>query len=226
MNTVNGSPPMKKTIKPTFIGILIVHFPTVHLAIIFLSLVCAYLYPGPEKIVLVLVSIYLFPLLAHRIHDVFFPLKETRTIIPSGDYPPWWGSYHIQKIFIALPFLEAPLRLIPGAFSLWLRLWGSQIGKKLHWPPLMEIADRSLLDIGHGTVIGQHTGLYCHVLNPSKDGRILLYVKKIRIGHGCFIGSGSLLGPGVTITDGTKLDIKTEIATDKAQANLAPKETL
>lgn len=38
--------------------------------------------------------------------------------------------------------------LIPGIFSCWLRLWGAKVGRDVYWTTRLEIADRSLLEIG------------------------------------------------------------------------------
>lgn len=198
-------------IQVTTLGRLIIFFPLLHLFIIICSIYFAYLYVHWAMPLIVLSAIYLFPLLSHRLHDYFFPLTDEKVIIPNGQYPAWWGSYQIQYIFIAMPVLETPLRLVPGLYSAWLRGWGSQIGRKVVWPPSLEITDRSLMVIGDGTVIGHHTGYYCHVLNPTKDGRLLLFVKKIVIGSYCFIGSGSRIGPGNIIPDRSKLDVLTDL---------------
>ncbi len=198
-------------VRVTVLGRFIVYFPFLHLSVIIFAFYASYLSVHWMMPVFILAAIYLFPMLAHRLHDLFFPLTDERVIIPNGQYPAWWGSYQIQYIFISIPALEAPLRLIPGLYSAWLRAWGSQIGRRVVWPPMLEITDRSLMVIGDGSVIGHHTGFYCHVLNPTKDGRLLLYVKKIVIGKYCFIGSGSRIGPGNTIPDMTKLDVLTDL---------------
>lgn len=198
-------------IQVTMLGRLIVFFPLLHLCLILSAFFLTYLYTHWLMPFFIIFAIYLFPLLSHRLHDYFFPLIDERVIIPNGQYPAWWGSYQIQYIFIAMPGLEAPLRLVPGLFSAWLRGWGSQIGRQVVWPPSLEITDRSLMIIGDNTVIGHHTGYYCHVLNPTKDGRLLLFVKKIIIGNYCFIGSGSRIGPGNIIPDRSKLDVLTDL---------------
>src|SRR6266851_3058498 len=67
----------------------------------------------------------------------------------------------------ALPLLELFLQLTPGAFSLWLRLWGSRIGRRVHWTPRVEIADRSMLAVGDDVVFGHKVECYAHAIKPS-----------------------------------------------------------
>ncbi len=107
--------------------------------------------------------------------------------------------------------------MIPGAFSCWLRLWGSKIGKRVYWTPRLELLDRHLLDIGDSVVFGYNSGLCGHIVvsrrqfekqsqlgisdtvAQSKDDRPVLLIGKVTIGDGAFIGAGSRLGPGVVI---------------------------
>lgn len=102
--------------------------------------------------------------------------------------------------------------MVPGLYSIWLRAWGSKIGKKIYWPPLMEIADKSLLEVGDYCILGHKSSFYSHVLSPAKDGRTIVYVNKITIGPGSFIGAKCNLGPGVKIAPLTKIDAGTNLS--------------
>jgi acetyltransferase-like isoleucine patch superfamily enzyme len=75
----------------------------------------------------------------------------------------------------------------------------------------MEIADKSLMDVGDSAILGHCCSYYSHVLSPAKDGRIIIYVNKITIGEGAFIGTKSNLGPGVVVAPMTKLDVGTNL---------------
>lgn len=152
-----------------------------------------------------LVVLYGLPLLAYRLHTWVYPISEGVSYLRRQHYSPWWGSHQIQLVYIALPLLETLLRLIPGAFSAWLRLWGAEIGQQVYWTPGLEIADRGLLSIGDRVVIGHRVGLYAHVIKPKRQD-LLLYVKRIRIEDDVFVGAGSHLGPGVIVRAGTYLN--------------------
>ena len=155
--------------------------------------------------------LYGFPLAVYRLHAWVYPIREGTSYLQGKTYSPWWGSHQLQQIYIAFPVLEAILRLIPGAFSLWLRLWGSKVGQGVYWTPAIEIADRGLLEIGDRVVFGYRVGLYGHVVKP-KQGDLLLYVKTVKIGSDAFIGAGSVLGPGAALSEGSFLPAESRLS--------------
>ncbi len=61
------------------------------------------------------------------------PLKPGVSLIDERTFSPWLASHHIQAFYDALPFLESLLRVIPGFYSLWLRMWGSRVGYGVEW---------------------------------------------------------------------------------------------
>ena len=136
--------------------------------------------------ILGLFFLYGFPLLAYHLHRFVYPLAHGISYLQGSDYSPWWGSHQFQLIYIAFPALEILLRLVPGVFSAWLRLWGANIGKQVYWTPALEIADRGLLTIGDGVVFGHRVGMYSHIIKPRRDN-LMLYLNPITIGDGSFI---------------------------------------
>jgi acetyltransferase-like isoleucine patch superfamily enzyme len=157
-----------------------------------------------------LFSLYAFPLLTYRLHQWRYPIAEGIDYLMGKEYNPWWGSHQIQTIYIVLPVLEKILQVIPGAFSVWLRLWGAEVGVNVYWVPQIEIADRGLLKIGNNVVFGYQVRLFSHVVKPRKDN-LMLYVKSIEIGNNVFIGVGSNLGPGVVLEDNVFVQAKTDL---------------
>ncbi|WP_335129684.1 acyltransferase [Nostoc sp.] len=155
-------------------------------------------------------SIYGLPVLVYRLHEWVYPVREGISYLQNKEYNPWWGSHQIQVIYIAIPVLEAVLRLIPGVFSCWLRLWGAKVGRDVYWTTRLEIADRSLLEIGDRVVIGHGVGIYSHIIKPRKQN-LMLYVKKVKIGSNVFVGAGSNLAAGVVIGDGSYLPAATKL---------------
>jgi acetyltransferase-like isoleucine patch superfamily enzyme len=168
-----------------------------------------------------ILAIYLYPLLAYRLHNIIFPLKEGVYNLALKKYNPWWGSYKIQQIYYHLPFLESLLIMCPGLYSLWLRAWGSKIGKNIVWTPNIQITDRSLMIIGDNVVFGHQAQFISHVITPKKN-EIALYIKKILIGQNSFIGAASRFGPGVTIHENTSIRILT---VGLPNQEFCPKET-
>lgn len=194
----------------TLLSKILLFFPALVLTLIAASLLYLVYAPGVVSGLAVLFSMYGFPLLVYRLHQWCYPLSEGISYLQGKAYSPWWGSHQIQAIYIAIPALEAVLRLIPGAFSCWLRLWGAKIGRQVYWTPGLEIADRGLLEIGDRVVIGHRVGIYPHVIKPRKQD-LMLYVKTVKIGSDVFVGAGSNLGPGAVIGDRTYLPIMTNI---------------
>ncbi|MBD2183204.1 acyl transferase [Planktothrix sp. FACHB-1355] len=194
----------------TVISTILLFFPTLVLLLTGMGFVYFAHSPGIVSGMAILSSLYGLPVLAYRLHQWVYPVREGISYLRGKKYSPWWGSHQIQAIYIAIPALEAVLRLIPGAFSYWLRLWGAKVGRNVYWTPGLEIADRGFLEIGDRVVIGHRVGIYSHVIKPRKQN-LMLYVKKVQIGNDVFVGAGSHLAPGVVIRDGTYLRVATNL---------------
>lgn len=113
-------------------------------------------------------------------------------------------------IYAAIPAFEAFLRLVPGLYSAWLRLWGSKVGKRVYWTPLVEIIDRHMLRIGDDVIFGHRVVCSSHVVSRKENGEFVLLLRYIRIGSGSFIGALSRLGPGVKIPAKSAVPYDTE----------------
>jgi len=166
--------------------------------------------PSPVQPVVLVVILYLVPPLTFRLHRIFFPIRKSLSNLSDPKYSPWWGAHQIQVVYIAIPQLEAALRLVPGLYSAWLRLWGSKIGRRVYWTPNVEITDRHLLDIGDHVVCGHKCKFLGHAIKPSGQ-KMALYTRSIKVGNDVFIGAGSRIGPGAVIADGTFLPVLTDV---------------
>ncbi|BAY21229.1 hypothetical protein NIES2100_09790 [Calothrix sp. NIES-2100] len=194
----------------TFLSSILLFFPTFILMLTGGTIVYFAYSPSIFSILAVLLSIYGLPLLVYRLHQWVYPVQEGISYLLGKEYSPWWGSHQIQVMYIAIPVFEAVLRLIPGAFSFWLRLWGAKVGRDVYWTPGLEIADRGLIEIGDRVVMGHRVGISSHVIKPRKQN-LMLYVKKVKIGNDVFVGAGSVLAPGVVISDRTFLQAATNL---------------
>jgi acetyltransferase-like isoleucine patch superfamily enzyme len=76
----------------------------------------------------------------------------------------WWYITQWQVVFNRVPLLEEVLRLVPGLYSTWLRLWGAEIGAFVYWSPGVKLFDRSFLRIGARVVIGADTKICPHMI--------------------------------------------------------------
>jgi hypothetical protein len=185
-------------------------FPALWMLAVLASALLLVMLPGPASLALLGFMVYLLPVLCFRVHDAVWPLVEGRSRIDAPGYSPWWGGHQFQVMYSAFPALEAALRLVPGLYSAWLRLWGSRVGRRVYWTPLVEITDRSLLEIGDGVVFGHRVACYGHLIKRRGDG-LVLYVRRIRIGAGAMLGAGSRLGPGAELDAGVDLPLLTDV---------------
>jgi hypothetical protein len=147
-----------------------------------------------------LTSIYLAPALAARAVLTICPVKGGSYAPGSRAFLIWWASAQLQMIFCRLPALEEVLRLAPGLYSLWLRLWGARIGRLTFWAPRLRILDRSFLRVGDDVVFGTGVCLNAHVLDHHPGtGQAVLHLADIVVGDRAQIGGYSLLTAGTEV---------------------------
>lgn len=194
----------------TAAGTLIAFFPLGVVAGAIACLIWLASAPSVVPVAALLAVLYLLPMLAFRLHQLALPLRAGGSRLDGKSYVPWWGTHQIQLIYIAVPQLEALLRMVPGLYSLWLRGWGSTIGRRVHWTPMVEVTDRSLLEVGDDVIFGHRAVVFGHVIRHGKHG-LILYVRPVRVGEGVFIGAGSAIGPGAVIRPGARLDAETRV---------------
>jgi hypothetical protein len=149
-----------------------------------------------------LVWLYCVPPLVCRLVMILFPLRREVIAVGSREFFVWWFTANLQVLFSRLPFLEELLRFIPGCYSFWLRLWGSNIGRLTYWAPGVRVLDRSFLRIGDNVTFGAGVLLNAHVLMRDDMGRTVLSLAPISVGQGTLIGGYSLLTAGAQIAAG------------------------
>jgi len=181
-----------------FIGLIFLNYlPFFHAAS--LAAVCFFVRGPWLRLLAGLAWLYLLPPLSARLLLLVSPPTEGRIKLGSADYFKWWALLSLQIIFCRLPFLEELLRLIPGAYSLWLRLWGSKIGRLTYWAPGARILDRSFLAIGNEVVFGAGVSLNPHVVSKNDEGELEVQLGTIRIGDRAVVGGYSILTAGTEI---------------------------
>jgi hypothetical protein len=194
----------------TLLGRLISFYSALLLSLLLATIYWFVYHPSFLQPLLFFIILYIIPPLSLRLHQAIFPISEKPMDLAKRQYSAWWGAHQIQVIYTAVPQLEALLRIVPGAYSVWLRLCGSRIGRNIYWTPNIEITDRSMLEIGDNVVFGHQCKLLGHAIKPTAK-RMILYTKKITIGSDVFIGAGSRIGLGATIADGVYLPILTDV---------------
>jgi hypothetical protein len=148
-----------------------------------------------------LLVLYLVPPLLCRLILAISPLAGGSFPVGSREFAIWWATAQTQILFNRLPMLEELLRLVPGFYSLWLRLWGAKIGRLTFWAPGMRILDRSFLRVGDDVVTGAGVRFNAHVID-SIDGRPTLHLGEISVRNGCQLGGYCLLTAGCVVDDG------------------------
>jgi acetyltransferase-like isoleucine patch superfamily enzyme len=168
--------------------------------------------PNEVGVLSLLFWIYALPLLAYRVYVFVLPIREGVEVLSDpATHCRWLGGYQFQVVYALLPPAETLLKLIPGAFSLWLSLWGSRIGRSVYWAPNCSVTDRGFLIIGDGVLVGFGCSLGAHMIK-SKNGIQTLYVEKIRVGSGALLGAFCDLGPGAQVGDGEFLPFRTSVS--------------
>lgn len=183
------------------LGTLVSLFPALVVGLALAAALWLLAAPGVLPVLALVFVLYGLPPLAFRLHERHFPLREGGSRLVGKAYSPWYGGHQLQLVYLSFPGLERLLRLVPGLFSAWLRLWGAKVGRGVYWTPHFEISDRSLVEIGNSVIFGHRAGVYPHVIKPRRDN-LLLLVKRVRIDDGAFVGAGSVLGPGVHVHAG------------------------
>jgi acetyltransferase-like isoleucine patch superfamily enzyme len=174
-------------------------FPLLMTVLSFAALGVFAQWPTIWAAMLVLFVIYFLPPIVQRIVFRWAALKAGVAKIDGRTFSPWLASHHIQAIYDALPFLESLLRVFPGFYSMWLRMWGSHIGYGVEWPVRMDVLDRSMMDIGNRVVFAREVELAAHVRKKTDGGGSRVLVRGVRIGSYAFIGAGARLGPGANV---------------------------
>lgn len=143
--------------------------------------------------------LYLAPALAARIVMALVPVPEGRIPVGTRAFFAWWALANLQMLFCRLPILEELMRLIPGLYSLWLRLWGARIGRLTYWGAGLRILDRSFLQIGDDVVFGAAVRLNPHVMVRNERGEMELLLASIVVGNRAVVGGYSLLTAGTEL---------------------------
>jgi len=159
---------------------------------------------GPRGWVGAAAVLYLLPPVTARLLTALAGKPAGRYAASDPAFLVWWTTLQLQTLFLRLPFLEEFLRLVPGLYSAWLRLWGSRVGARVYWSAGTTVLDRGYLDIGDGVVFGAGVRLNGHVL-AKEEGRLTLIVDVVRVGAGAAVGGYSLLTAGTEVAPGETL---------------------
>ena len=144
----------------------------------------------------------LVPPLVVRLSQQIRPVPA-EAAVGSAAFLRWWWQFQWQIVFNRLPMIEETIRLVPGLYAVWLRLWGARVGRLIYWTPTLRVLDRQLLDLGDGCTFGAGVSLNPHVIGPHPDtGTMTLLAAPIKVGAGAVVGGESTLLPGCWVGPG------------------------
>ena len=114
-----------------------------------------------------------------------------------------WARYlvtiHVVRVFAGPAYRSTP------AWSWYLRLNGARLGRGV-WVNSLSLMDHNLLEFGDGVVIGSDAHVSGHVVE-----RGVLKTARVRLGAGVLVGTGSVVGIGVTAEPGAQVGALTVV---------------
>lgn len=173
-------------------------------------------WPSGWTILLLTFIVYLLPPIVLRIVMGSAPIKPGVAQIDGRTFSLWLAAHHIQAFYDALPFLESLLRVIPGFYSMWLRLWGSRVGYGVEWPVRLDVLDRNLMEIGNRVVFAREVELAAHVRQKTEGGGSRVLVRGVRIGSYAFLGAGVRVGPGANVPANANVPAMTVVGVNES----------
>ena len=175
------------------------YFPLMMTAATFTALGVFAQWPSLWTVLLLLFIIYGLPPMVLRVMFRWAPLKIGVSAIDGRAFNAWLAAHHIHAFYDALPYLESLLRVFPGFYSMWLRMWGSRVGYGVVWPVRIDVLDRNLMDIGNRVTFEREVELAAHVRQKMDGGGARVLVRPVRVGGYAFIGACARIGPGATV---------------------------
>ena len=172
-------------------------------------------WPSLWSAALILFVVYVLPPMVQRIMFRWAPLKHGVACIDGRAFCSWMAAHHIQAFYDALPYLESLLRVIPGFYSMWLRMWGSRVGYGVVWPVRMDVVDRHLMDIGNRVTFDREVELVAHVRQKMEGAGSRVLVRPVRIGSYAFLGAGVRVGPGATVPHNANVPAMTVVGVNE-----------
>ena len=149
--------------------------------------------------------IYLAPPLAARLVQMAVGRPFGRLTQDMPAYRVWWVLAQLQVLFNRLPWIEEILRLVPGLYALWIRLWGGELSPFAYVGPGVAITDRHMVRVERGAVLGLRGALAGHMATRDASGRWLVLIGSPLVEAEAVLGGEAGLGPGAILRRGAVL---------------------
>ena len=112
-----------------------------------------WLFDGVPALALFVAWVYLAPAVIGGVVTRIWPTPTGQFGLNETGYRHWWLMLQLQLPFNRLPFLEEALRLVPGLYPLWIRLWGGRLSAQSFVGPGVMIGDRHLVRVAKGPMV-------------------------------------------------------------------------
>lgn len=198
---MTGAEPLPRLEKPSAYSLWLNGLPFLHVAS-GLGLAFGVLETAGARFCLLAVWVYLLPPLACRLILSAFGKPEGRLTQDMTAYRVWWALTQWQMLFNRLPWLEELLRLVPGLYASWIRLWGGNVSPLAYVGPGVLITDRYLVDVGRGAVLGVKSTIAGHMVIRDEAGRWIVVVAAPSVEPEAILGGYAGLGPGARLRAG------------------------
>ncbi len=181
-------------------------YPIIHFILIFTAMLCFIKSPGFFSFLYLVFIVYFLSIIIWKIllMNYKFPEGAARIGKRAEGGNLWLIYYNLQAVYNGSSLPETILKAIPFAYSAWLRLWGSKVGKFVNWTPGCQVVDRAHLIIGDRCLVGNLSYLSAHIMKKNENF-YTLYVKNIEIGSDCVMSFRATIGPGAKIKDNSFL---------------------
>jgi hypothetical protein len=151
--------------------------------------------------------IYIFPPCASRLLIALSGRPQGRFTQDSAAYRVWWALTQFQILFNRAPWLEELLRLVPGLYALWIRLWGGQLSFFAYVAPQVLITDRHAVRVERGAVLGMRSVLCGHLVQRDDNGRWLVLAAAPVVESEAILGGDCRMAPGAILRAGQVLPV-------------------
>ncbi|MGH7774869.1 MAG: acyltransferase [Candidatus Binatia bacterium] len=179
--------------------------PLLHIIIVILLALSPFV-SWAGRLLLSAAALYLLPPFLARLVRAGWKIPEGRIAVGSKAFFAWWALLQLQMLFCRLPALEEFLRLLPGAYSAWLRFWGARIGRLTFWSPGTVILDRPYLCVGNHVILGAGVRVNPHVIAKNSSDKLELILGTVKIGDRARVGGYALLTAGSEIASDEDTD--------------------
>ena len=196
MTGVDASPIVEQ---PSAFSLWLNCVPLVHLAL-GAAVAFGYCEAAGSRSAFLLAWIYLVPPLLARLTLSLFGRPQGRLTQDMRAYRVWWFLTQLQTLFNRLPMLEECLRLAPGLYPAWIRLWGGRLSPFAYVGPGVLITDRYLVRVERGAVLGWMSALAGHMAVRDEAGRFVVVAAAPIVEAEAILGGGAGLGPGARLS--------------------------